>query len=51
MKVKKIQKTWYINNIVKPGNMKDIENLKIYKDLGKKLRIKNKIINLNIEER
>ena len=26
--------------ILKPENMKDIENLKIYKDIGKNLRIK-----------
>ena len=31
-----------IENKVKPQNMKDIENLKMYKDLGKKLRIKKK---------
>ena len=31
-----------MENIVKPENMKDIENLKIYKDVGKKLRIKKK---------
>ena len=31
--------------MVKPENMKDIGNLKIYKDIGKKLRIKKKIKN------
>ena len=29
--------------MVKPENMKDIGNLKICKDIGKKLRIKKKI--------
>ena len=31
-----------MENIIKFKNMKDIENLKIYKDIGKKLRIEKK---------
>ena len=31
-----------MENIGKPENVKDIENLKIYKDICKKLRIKKK---------
>ena len=31
-----------MENIVTPKNMKDIENLRICKDIGKKLRIKKK---------
>ena len=31
-----------IQKIVKPENMKDIENLKIYIEIGKKLRIRGK---------
>ena len=31
--------------------MKDIENLKMYKDIGKKLRIKKRRKKVNIEER
>ena len=31
-----------MENIIKSKNMKDIENLKIYKDIGKKLRIEKK---------
>ena len=43
IKVKKMQKTWqYRKYIVKPENMKVIENLKIDKHTRKKLRI-NKI--------
>ena len=42
IKVKKNRHFENIENIVKPENMKDIENLKIYKDKGKKLRIKKK---------
>ena len=42
IKVKKNRNFENIENIVKPENIKDIENLKIYKDKGKKLRIKKK---------
>ena len=39
---KKYRKLESIENIIKPENMKDIENLKIYKDIGKKPRMKKK---------
>ena len=39
---RKYRKLEKIENMVKPENMKDIENLKLYKDIGKQLRIKNK---------
>ena len=42
IKVKKNRNFENIENIVKPENIKDIENLKIYKDKGKELRIKKK---------
>ena len=42
IKKRKYRKLENIENQVKPENMKDIENLKVYKDTGKKLRIKKK---------
>ena len=39
---KRYRKFENIGNIVKPGNMKDLKNLKIYKNTGKKLRVKKK---------
>ena len=38
IKVRKIQKKY----LKIPENMKDIEKLKIYKDLGEKLRLRKK---------